>query len=96
MYRAIRGLVQTALEMRSYRRLRVKVFLRSDQINDKEVADSPDASRALSSMVELSWPRHELYGLLWHWLTNGPDGAKSSGSSCSQMTGRPVLSTDAR
>ncbi|MCY3845236.1 MAG: hypothetical protein OXH69_17040 [Acidobacteria bacterium] len=74
MYPAIRGLVQTALEMRSYRRLRVKVFLRSDQINDKEVADAPDASKALSSMVELSWPRHELYGLLWHRLTNGPDG----------------------
>ena len=74
MYRAIRGLVQTALEMRSYRRLRVKVFLRSDQFDEAEVGDFPDASKALSSMVELSWPRHELYGLLWQWLANGPDG----------------------
>ena len=74
MYRAIRGLVQTALEMRSYRRLRVKMFLRSDQFNEAEIGDFPDASKVLSSRVELSWPRHELYGLLWHWLANGQDG----------------------
>ena len=74
MYQAIRGLVQTALEMRSYRRLRVKVFLRTDQFNKGEIADFPDASKALSSTVELRWPRHELYGLLWHWLANRPNG----------------------
>ena len=75
MRRAIRGLVQNALEMRSYRRLRMKVFLRSDQLNEADVGDFPDASKVLSSMVELSWPRRELYGLLWHRLANGPDGA---------------------
>ena len=74
MYRIIRGLLQTALEMRSYRRLRLKVFLRSDQINETEIGDFPDASKALSSAVELSWPRHELYGLLWHYLANGESG----------------------
>ena len=74
MSRAIRGLVQTALDMRSYRRLRVKVFLRSDQFNEAEIADFPDGSKVLSSTVELGWPRHELYGLLWHWLVNGQNG----------------------
>lgn len=74
MFRAIRGLVQTALEMRSYRRLRVKVFLRSDQFSEAEIGDFPDASKVLSSAVELSWPRHELYGLLWHRLVNEQDG----------------------
>ena len=64
MYWAIRGLMQTALDMRSYRRLRVKVFLRSDQVNRAQTADFPDASKVLSSAVELNWPRHELYGLL--------------------------------
>ena len=70
MYQLIRGLLQTALDMRSYRRLRVKVFLRSDQVNEAEVANFPDASKVLSSSVELNWPRHELYGLLWHCLGN--------------------------
>lgn len=75
MYRMIRGLLQTALDMRGYQRLRVKVFLRSDQVDPTKVADFPDASKVLSSAVELNWPSHELYGLLWHYLANGPCGA---------------------
>ena len=74
MYRAIRGLLQAARDLRSYKRLRVKVFLRSDQADPAAVSDFPDASRVLYSAVNLSWPRRELYGLLWHCLGNGPDG----------------------
>ena len=74
MYRVIRGLLQTALDLRAYRRLRVKVFLRSDQVDESNIADFPDASKVLSSAVELSWPRRELYGLLWHYLANGRNG----------------------
>ena len=74
MYRTIRGLLQTALEMRSHRRLRVKIFLRSDQVDESKIANFPDASKVLSSAVELSWPRNELYGLLWHYLANGENG----------------------
>ena len=74
MYPTIRGLLQTALDMRSYRRLRVKVFLRSDQVDESKIADFPDASKVLSSAVELNWPRRELYGLLWHYLANGRSG----------------------
>ena len=74
MYRAIRGLLQTTLELRSYRWLRAKVFLRSDQIEESRVADFPDASKVLAAAVELNWPRHELYGLLWHYLVNSENG----------------------
>ena len=74
MYPAIRGLLQAALDMRSYRRLRVKVFLRSDQVDESKIADFPDASKVISSSVELNWPRRELYGLLWHYLANGSHG----------------------
>ena len=74
MYRLIRGLMQTALDMLSYRRLRMKVFLRSDQVNETEISDFPDASKVLSSAVDLDWPARELYGLLWHYLVNGPSG----------------------
>ncbi len=73
-HRAIRGLLQTAVEMRAYRRLRVKVFLRSEQIDESEIADFPDASKIFASKVELNWPRRDLYGLLWHYLVNGPSG----------------------
>ena len=74
MYRLIRGLMQHALDMRAYRRLRVKVFLRSDQVNEARMADFPDASKVLSSAVELNWPRRHLYGLLWHYLANSENG----------------------
>ena len=74
MYRLIRGLLQTALDVRPYRRLRVKVFLRTDQVDEAQIGDFPDASKVLSSSVELSWPRTELYGWLWHLLANGGNG----------------------
>ena len=74
MYQAIRGLLQTALEMRAYRRLRVKVFLRTDQLHEPDVADFPDGSKVLATRVELNWPRRDLYGLLWHSLANGRQG----------------------
>ena len=70
MYRLIRGLLQTALDMRGYRRIRVKAFLRSDQLDEARIADFADASKVLSSGVELNWPRRELYGMLWHYLAN--------------------------
>ena len=75
MYRLIRGLMQLASDMRSYRRIRVKAFLRTDQVEETSIADFPDASKILSSRAELNWPPNELYGLLWHSLANGPTGS---------------------
>lgn len=72
--RVIRGLLQSVLDLRSYRRLRAKVFLRSDQFSESEIGNFPDASKLLSSRAELNWPRPELYGLLWHLLANGRYG----------------------
>ena len=98
MHRAIRGLLQVALDIRPYRRLWVKIFLRSDQMDEALIADFPDASRILSSRIDLNWPRRELYGLLLHILGNGEHGdvfreflggdwkpVGSSGSSAFQM-----------
>ena len=70
----IRGLLRHALAMRSYRRLRAKVFLRSDQADEAKVADFPDASKILSSAVELTWSRRDLYGMLWQHLGNSSQG----------------------
>ena len=66
----VRALLQVALEVRSYRHLRVKVFLRSDRATDRAIATFPDASKVLTTQVELTWPSRELYGLLWHHLAN--------------------------
>ena len=73
---AIRGLLQLAVDMRAYRRLRVKIFLRPDQLDKSIIADFPDVSKILASRIELSWPRRELYGLLWQLLANGERGKR--------------------
>jgi len=77
MYRLIRGLMQLALDMRSYKRIRVKAFLRTDQVEETSVRDFSDASKIFSSRAELNWPPNELYGLLWHLLANGSNGSET-------------------
>jgi hypothetical protein len=72
MNELVRGLLQVMLEFRSYRRIRLKVFVRFDQIEDPSVKAFPDASKVLSQQTELLWPAHELYGLFWQYLANEP------------------------
>jgi len=70
----LRGLLQIALEFRPYRRIRLKVFVRPDQMESPEVTSFPDASKILSAEADLYWPRHELYALLWQYLSNADEG----------------------
>lgn len=72
MNQLVRGLLQAVLDFRSYNRIRLKMFVRPDQIGDPEVAAFPDSSKMLSQKTELYWPRIELYGLLWQHLANEP------------------------
>ncbi|MEW6235689.1 MAG: hypothetical protein AB1656_09910 [Candidatus Omnitrophota bacterium] len=70
----VRGLLQNLLEFRSYKKIRLKLFLRTDQLEDSSVMTFPDASKVMSEKAELFWPRHELYGLLWQHLANTENG----------------------
>lgn len=72
--RLLRELLQIALEFRPYRKIRLKVFVRPDQMEAPEVTYFPDSSKILSSKTDLYWPRHELYALLWQYLSNADDG----------------------
>ncbi len=74
MNRLIRGLLGAALDLRPYRRLRVKCFLRSDQLVEREVGDFSDASKILAGRVDLAWPSTELYSLLFQYLGNSETG----------------------
>lgn len=71
-YTLVEGLCQLALELRSYRHLRAKVFLRTDQFGDRRVGRFPDASKLRASTASLRWLTTELYGLLWQLLGNHP------------------------
>ncbi len=44
-------------------------------VQDPEVLAFPDASKVVGTRVDLTWPRLELYGLLWQYMGNADDGA---------------------
>lgn len=71
-YTLVEGLCQLALELRSFRHLRAKVFLRTDQFEDRRVGRFPDASKLRASTASLRWLTTEIYGLLWQLLGNHP------------------------
>jgi hypothetical protein len=77
-----RGLLQVLLEFRSYRRIRLKVFVRPDQIEDPGVTTFPDASKVLAQKTELLWPSNELYGLFWQYLANEDQGGEQFRAGC--------------
>jgi len=72
MDQIVRDLLRTVLWLKSYPRLTAKVFLREDQF-ERTVTDFPDASKLLATRAELTWAPHDLHGLLWQTLINGPD-----------------------
>ncbi len=72
LYKIVRSLLQTTLKFRSSKRIRSKVFLRTDQFDEQRLAGFPDASKLFSSRVELRWSSKELYSLLLQLLANHP------------------------
>lgn len=67
----VRGLLRTILWLKSFPSLYAKVFLREDQA-ERTVFNFPDASKLISTKLELTWARHDLHGLLWQRLINAP------------------------
>lgn len=69
-----RALMQVALEMRSTRRIRLKLFMRPDMLQDKEIVGFPDASKLLARRAQLAWRQVDLYALLFQCLANSSHG----------------------
>jgi hypothetical protein len=64
------GILRLALELRvSTRKLRAKVFIRHDMLENLTLS-FPDASKLMSNAAELIWSRTNLYGLLFHHMGN--------------------------
>lgn len=67
-----RALLQVALDLRSCRSIRAKLFVRPDMLEDREVLAFPDSSKLLSRKVALTWRQVDLYALLFQCLGNAP------------------------
>lgn len=71
----LRGLLEIVVELRARGAIRAKVFARPDMLQHPDVRAFPDASKVLTTAVQLEWPTVDLYGLLFHYLGNANDEA---------------------
>lgn len=62
------GLIRLARLSRSFRAIRLKIFLRLDQAEDELLWQSPDASKLYNERVRLRWEPEALYDLLFFHL----------------------------
>lgn len=62
------GILRLALDMRGYRAMKAKVFMRTDQSKDDSLFRFADASKIRSDEVPLIWRKGELFGLLYNTL----------------------------
>jgi hypothetical protein len=71
-----KGLMQVALEVRSTRNIRCKVYVRPDMMLDEEITSFPDFSKLEAGKAVLTWRRADLYALLFQCLGNSKNGGK--------------------
>jgi len=71
-----KSLFQTALEFQAHRSIHLKLFVRPDMLDDREITSFPDASKLLARKVLLDWRKIDLFALLFQSLANadGNDG----------------------
>ena len=78
------SLFQVALDLRSCQRIRLKLFVRPDMLEDREILAFPDASKLLARKVSLAWRRVDLYALLFQCLGNAANDGKEFRNHCKQ------------
>lgn len=74
--RLARGLLQVCLDLKGLAGIQTKLFMRPDMWEDKTIWQFPDSSKLHHGRVNLEWRRADLYGLLWHWMSNHADGGE--------------------
>lgn len=70
VHQLAKGLLQVALDLRSTRAIRCKVFARPDLLQDANVTSFADYSKLLANKASLAWQRADLYALLYQCLGN--------------------------
>lgn len=89
-----RALLQLALDVRSTRRIRFKVFLRPDMLQDREIIGFPDASKLLARKADLRWQRADLYALMFQCAANAQHGGAAFRELATEATGQEFTSAE--
>ncbi|MBW3241723.1 ATP-binding protein [Epibacterium sp. DP7N7-1] len=66
--RVTQGILRLALACKSYRSIKLKIFMRPDQAADEELFRFSDASKLLGPSASLRWYAVDLFGLLFKHL----------------------------
>jgi len=80
------GLLKTALAMKSYRCIKLKLFMRPDQAESKQLFQFPDASKISGGSRVLTWRIADLYGLLFFEIMRFEDGRNAFAVVCENLT----------
>jgi hypothetical protein len=72
------GLLRFALAAKSYRAIKIKIFMRPDQAQSRELFSFPDASKLYNERVTLKWATQDLYGLLFFHLLRQPESSSAT------------------
>ncbi len=89
-----RALLQLALDVRSTRRIRFKIFLRPDMLQDREIIGFPDASKLLARKSDLRWQRADLYALMFQCAANAEQGGAAFRQLATEATGQRFMLTE--
>jgi hypothetical protein len=82
-----RALFQVALDFRGYRNIRLKIFVRPDMLEDREILAFPDSSKLLARKIALIWRRADLYALVFQCLGNAKKGGDDFRDHCRKEFG---------
>lgn len=74
------ALLKRALATGSYRSVRLKLFMRQDQYEDRTLFQFPDSSKIRNTRVDLTWTTNDLYELLFTRLLQNPKSSEAFGN----------------
>lgn len=80
----LKGLLQAALKFRSFRAIRLKIFVRPDMLQDSSIYSFTGGSKIIGNKLTLEWNKLELFNLLWQYLGNDVDGGEAFRHGCKQ------------
>ncbi len=80
----LKGLLQAALKFRSFRAIRLKIFVRPDMLQDSSIYSFTGCSKIINNKLTLEWSKLELFNLLWQYLGNDVDGGEAFRDGCGQ------------
>lgn len=86
-----KALLQVALDARSTRRIRFKVFVRPDILQDPAITGFPDFSKLLAHKADLNWRRADLYALFFQCVGNSETGGATFRSMVKEVSGVALI-----